>query len=50
MMKKIANKWADKSTSDIVNFTHNQLPYFLCNDNEIIPYELITQEDTDKVI
>lgn len=49
LMKKIAKKWKDKKTADIVNFTHNQLPYFLCRDNEIIPYELITQEDPDKV-
>ncbi len=49
LMKKIANKWRDKKTKDIVNFTHNQLPYFLCRDNEVIPYELITQEDPDKV-
>lgn len=49
LMKKIAEKWKDKKTQDIVNFTHNQLPYFLCRDNELIPYELITQEDFDKV-
>ncbi len=49
MIKKIAHKWKDKKTSDIVNFTHNQLPYFLCRENELIPYELITQEDPDKV-
>lgn len=45
LMEKIAEKWKNKNTNDIVNFTHNQLPYFLCRDNEIIPYELITQED-----
>jgi DNA-binding XRE family transcriptional regulator len=45
LMKKIAEKWKDKKTQEIVNFTHNQLPYFLCRDNELIPYELITQED-----
>jgi transcriptional regulator with XRE-family HTH domain len=49
LMKKIATKWKDKKTNEIVNFTHNQLPYFLCRDNELIPYELITQEDPDKV-
>lgn len=49
LMEKIAVKWKDKKTKDIVNFTHNQLPYFLCRDNELIPYELITQEDPDKV-
>ena len=49
LMKKIAKKWKDKKTSEIVNFTHNQLPYFLCRENELIPYELITQEDSDLV-
>ena len=49
LMKKIAEKWKDKKTQEIVNFTHNQLPYSLCRDNELIPYELITQEDPDSV-
>lgn len=49
LMKNIAKKWKSKKTIDIVNFTHNQLPYLLCRDNEIIPYELITQEDADQV-
>lgn len=49
LIKKIATKWKNKKTSDIVNFTHNQLPYFLCRDNELIPYELITQSDPDQV-
>lgn len=46
---EISKKWRSKNTSDIVNFTHNQLPYFLCRDNEVIPYLLITQEDPEKV-
>lgn len=49
LMSDIAKKWKDKKTKDIVNFTHNQLPYFLCRKDELIPYELITQEDPDKV-
>ena len=49
LMRSIAKKWRDKKTKDIVNFTHNQLPYFLCRDNEVIPYELITQEDPEEV-
>ncbi|MBP6914389.1 DUF4065 domain-containing protein [Candidatus Parcubacteria bacterium] len=49
LMKKIAKKWKNKKTQEIVNFTHNQLPYSLCRDNELIPYELITQEDPDSV-
>lgn len=47
---KIINKnWLNKKTEEIVNFTHNQMPYFLCRDNEIIPYELITQEDPGNI-
>ena len=49
LMKEIGNKWKDKKTKDIVNFTHNQLPYALCRQEEIIPYTLIIQEDPDKV-
>lgn len=49
LMKKIAEKWKGKNTKEIVNFTHNQLPYFLCRQDELIPYELITQEDADLV-
>ncbi|MDD5753098.1 MAG: helix-turn-helix domain-containing protein, partial [Candidatus Pacebacteria bacterium] len=49
LMKKIAERWKDKKTQEIVNFTHNQLPYSLCRENELIPYELITQEDPDSV-
>ncbi|MBI3255670.1 MAG: DUF4065 domain-containing protein [Candidatus Andersenbacteria bacterium] len=49
LIKKIAQKWKDKNTKEIVNFTHNQLPYFLCRNDELIPYELITQENADQV-
>ena len=49
LMKEIGEKWKDKKTQEIVNFTHNQLPYALCRADEIIPYVLITQEDPDMV-
>ncbi len=49
LMKKIGTKWKDKKTREIVNFTHNQLPYTLCRMDEIIPYALITQEDPGTV-
>ena len=49
LMNQIGTKWKDKKTKEIVNFTHNQLPYFLCKMEEIIPYVLIVQEDPDKV-
>ncbi len=48
-IEKVADKWKGKRTGEIVDFTHKQLPYKLCADDEIIPYELITQEDPDHV-
>ncbi len=49
LMKKISLKWRDRRTQEIVDFTHGQLPYKLCAPDEVIPYELITQEDPDYV-
>jgi len=49
LIKDISFKWKDKRTQEIVKFTHDQLPYQICEDNEIIPYGLITQEDPDHV-
>jgi len=49
LIKKISAKWKGKKTNEIVAFTHNQLPYKICEENEIIPYGLITQEDPDHV-
>ncbi len=45
LISRISKKWKNKKTEEIVNFTHNQLPYKICLPDEIIPYELITQED-----
>lgn len=49
LIKEIARKWKNKRTREIVHFTHDQLPYKLCADGEVIPYELITQEDPENV-
>ncbi|OGG62664.1 hypothetical protein A3C19_02805 [Candidatus Kaiserbacteria bacterium RIFCSPHIGHO2_02_FULL_54_22] len=49
LIKKISEKWKGKRTQEIMNFTHEQLPYKLCAPDEVIPYELITQEDPDHV-
>lgn len=49
LIRKIAEKWKNKRTQEIVGFTHNQLPYKICAPEEVIPYELITQEDPDHV-
>jgi len=49
LINKISHKWNDKKTNEIVEFTHNQLPYILCQLDEIIPYELIIQQDPNDV-
>ena len=49
LIKNISRKWRGRNTQEIVTFTHNQLPYAICSDNEIIPYELITQENPEDV-
>ena len=45
LMKAIHKKWDGKKTAEIVNFTHNQLPYLMADNEAIISYALITQED-----
>jgi len=49
LMKEIFKKWKSKKTTEIVNFTHNQLPYLMAGDGEIVSYALITQEDPHDV-
>lgn len=49
MINSIGEAWKGKNTQDIVNFTHDQLPWQICRDGEIIPYSLIIQEDREKV-
>lgn len=49
LIKKIAAKWQEKYTKEIVDFTHSQIPYTFADKGSIIPYELITQEDSEHV-
>lgn len=49
LIRDICKKWKGKNTGDIVEFTHSQLPWKLCRENELIPYELIIQEDPEHV-
>lgn len=48
-LNKIAKKWQRASTSEIVDFTHQQIPWMICKEKEIIPYNLITQEESTNV-
>ena len=45
----ICKKWRDIDTKQIVNYIHQQKPWMACRKNEIIPYELILQEDPEHV-
>ncbi len=49
LMKKIAEKWKNKKTQEIVNFTHNQFPFLFARDNEIISYDIFIQENPDEI-
>lgn len=49
LIDKIAKKWKGSNTKEIVHFTHTQLPWQICRQNEYIPYELITQEEPSRV-
>jgi transcriptional regulator with XRE-family HTH domain len=48
-IKAIAESWKGKQTQEIVDFTHQQLPWQICRDGEVIPYGLITQEEPERV-
>ncbi|MEI6238214.1 MAG: helix-turn-helix domain-containing protein [bacterium] len=45
----IEKKWKNKKTNEIVDFTHKQFPYLFAEDDEIVSYELFTQEDPDEI-
>ena len=49
LITNICEVWRGKPTLDIVNFTHEQLPWKDCRDGETIPYDLILQEHPDRV-
>jgi len=49
LMKKIDRKWKDKKTADVVKFTHKQLPFMFAEDNDIVSYDIFTQENPDDI-
>ena len=46
---EVCDKWKNASTKELVNFTHKQKPWMACRKNEVIPYDLILQEDPNNV-
>jgi len=49
LIEKICKTWQGKSTDEIVEFTHRQLPWQICRDGEVLPYSLISQEEPENV-
>jgi len=49
LIKSIEEKWKGKKTAEVVDFTHKQFPYLYAKDNEIVSYELFTQENPDEI-
>jgi DNA-binding XRE family transcriptional regulator/uncharacterized phage-associated protein len=49
LITRVCKGWQGKSTAEIVDFTHRQLPWQICRDGEAIPYSLITQEEPENV-
>ena len=49
LIQKVSAAWKGKQTREIVDFTHQQLPWLICRDGEVIPYGLITQEEPERV-
>ena len=45
----ICEKWKNIDTKQMVSYTHQQKPWMACRKGEIIPYELILQEDPEHV-
>ena len=49
LIEKINEKWKGKRTVDIVSFTHKQMPYMFAGDNDIVSYDIFTQENPDEI-
>ncbi|MEK7631065.1 MAG: helix-turn-helix domain-containing protein [Patescibacteria group bacterium] len=49
LIEKINEKWKGRRTVDIVAFTHKQMPYMFAGDNDIVSYDIFTQENPDEI-
>ena len=49
IVKSVCSKWKGKKTTEIVDFTHEQIPWKVCRDGEVIPYTLINSENPEHV-
>lgn len=49
LIKEICQKWKKATTQEIVEFTHNQVPWKVCKNEDVIPYTLINNEEPENV-
>ena len=49
LIKSIEKKWEGKKTAEVVDFTHKQFPYMFAEDNDIVSYDIFTQENPDEI-
>jgi len=49
LIEKINEKWRGEKTADVVKFTHKQMPYMFAEDNDIVSYDIFTQENPDDI-
>lgn len=49
LIKIICKKWKKAKTQEIVDFTHNQIPWKVCKKRDVIPYTLINNEAPEYV-
>ncbi len=48
-VNKVCKKWKRNKTDEIVKFTHEQLPWKISFENDVIPYSLVIQQDEAKL-
>lgn len=49
LVKNVCGKWKNRKTDEIVRFTHEQLPWKISFENDVVPYSLIIQQDEAKL-
>ena len=49
LIKEVEEKWKDKKTTEIVDFTRKQMPCVFARDNEIVSYDVFGQENPNEI-
>ena len=49
LIQKIDKKWKGKKTAEIVKFSHQQMPFMFAEPNDIVSYDVFTQENPDEI-